>query len=53
MNKLWNSSYNNSINKNVNIGFYGGEPTLNMPFIEKIVDYLNELKLAHIADSQY
>lgn len=40
MNKLWNSSYNNSINKNVNIGFYGGEPTLNMPFIEKIVDYV-------------
>lgn len=40
MNKLWNSSYNNSINKNLYISFYGGEPTLNMPFIETIVDYI-------------
>ena len=44
LSKLWESPLNNSINKNVYISFYGGEPTLNMPFIKRIVDYIeNEI----------
>jgi uncharacterized protein len=41
----WNSSLNTSVEKRVYIGFYGGEPLLNMPFIETIVDYISNLKL--------
>lgn len=40
LSSLWESPLNNSINKNVYISFYGGEPTLNMPFIKRIVDYV-------------
>jgi len=38
---LWNSEMNISENRNVYIGFYGGEPLLNMTFIEAIIDYVN------------
>lgn len=44
---LWNSSFNKSHNKDIHIGFYGGEPLLNFPFIAKIVDYVNQLKVMH------
>ncbi len=45
LSKLWNSSRNISSNENIFISFYGGEPLLNMKFIRKIVDYVeNELK---------
>ncbi len=37
---LWASPENRSIYNNVYIGFYGGEPLLNMPFIKEIVGYL-------------
>lgn len=37
--ELWESNHN-SFNDNLHISFYGGEPTLNMNFIEKIVDYI-------------
>ncbi len=37
---FWNSNQNASANRNVYISFYGGEPLLNMPFIEKVVDYV-------------
>ena len=37
---FWNSGKNQSFNKLTHISFYGGEPLLNMPFIEKIVDYV-------------
>jgi uncharacterized protein len=37
--ELWNSSFNASINKKLYVSFYGGEPLLNMPFIQTIVDY--------------
>jgi uncharacterized protein len=40
---LWNSEQNVSANRNVYIGFYGGEPLLNMPFIESVVDYIESL----------
>jgi uncharacterized protein len=36
-----------SSNRNVYIGFYGGEPLLNMPFIKKVVDYVNHLECPH------
>ena len=37
----WNSNMNQSFKHRVYISFYGGEPLLNMPFIESIVDYAN------------
>ena len=37
---FWNSERNKSSLQIVNIGFYGGEPLMNMPFIEAIVDYV-------------
>ncbi|GHV27383.1 radical SAM peptide maturase [Bacteroidia bacterium] len=44
---LWNSEQNMSTNRNVYISFYGGEPLLNMPFIESIVDYIENLPCPH------
>ena len=38
---LWNSEQNMSSKRNVYITFYGGEPLMNMPFINKVVDYIN------------
>lgn len=38
---LWASPENHSIHNNLYVSFYGGEPLLNMPFIEEIVSYLN------------
>jgi len=40
LHQLWTSSFNVSMNKNAYISFYGGEPLLNMPFIQTIVDYV-------------
>ena len=39
---LWNSSLNASMNKTLYISFYGGEPLLNMSFIQTIVDYFEK-----------
>lgn len=39
----WNSAFNMSAKRNVYISFYGGEPLLNMPFIESIVEYIGKL----------
>jgi uncharacterized protein len=44
LNEYWNSSKNISFKQNTYIGFYGGEPLLNMPFIRQIVDYIENLK---------
>lgn len=44
---LWNSNQNMSTNRNVYISFYGGEPLLNMTFIEAIVDYVEKLRCNH------
>ncbi|MDR2653469.1 MAG: radical SAM peptide maturase [Prevotellaceae bacterium] len=38
--ELWKSKLNTSAQSIVYISFYGGEPLLNMPFIETIVDYV-------------
>ena len=44
---LWNSPLSNSHDRVIYIGFYGGEPLLNFPFIEEMVRYLKDLKMAH------
>lgn len=40
---FWNSEANTSARQNIYISFYGGEPLLNMPFIETIVAYMGQL----------
>ncbi len=40
---LWNSPSNNSLDSTIFIGFYGGEPLLNFPFIKAIVEYIEHL----------
>jgi len=37
---FWNSEMNCSSNRGMFISFYGGEPLLNMPFIQSIVNYV-------------
>lgn len=38
--KLWDTGYDTQGVSNVTISFYGGEPLLNMPFIQGVVDYV-------------
>jgi uncharacterized protein len=45
--ELMDSPLNPSHDRPVNIGFYGGEPLLNMSFIREIVAYVRQLKTAH------
>lgn len=45
--ELWKSDYNTSYNNTVIVGFYGGEPLLNMPLIRKTIEYVESL---HIKD---
>ena len=40
--ELWESSLNTSVTQNVYISFYGGEPLMNFPFIQRIVKHLQE-----------
>ncbi len=44
---LWESPQNRQYFKNVYISFYGGEPLLNMPFIEEIVNYVKSISLRY------
>ena len=44
---LWSSSQNMSANRNVYISFYGGEPLLNMTFIESVVSYIKNRQYPH------
>ncbi len=41
----WNSSLNSSYKGLTYISFYGGEPLMNVPLIEKIINYVNSLNL--------
>lgn len=41
--EFWNSEQNMSAKRNVYISFYGGEPLMNMPFIESVVEYVESL----------
>lgn len=45
MYEKWNSSLNISFNKRLTISFYGGEPLMNFPFIEQVVNYVSKWKL--------
>jgi len=45
--EFWQSEQNLSANRNVYISFYGGEPLLNMPFIESVVKYMENLHCPH------
>jgi uncharacterized protein len=42
---LWKTENNESFNKKTTISFYGGEPLINMPFIETIVHFFNSLNI--------
>lgn len=39
---LWSDNYVEDMNMPFVVSFYGGEPLLNMPLIEKIVDYIEK-----------
>lgn len=41
---LWDSPLNQSYNKTITLSFYGGEPLLNMPFIQAVVDYSKNIQ---------
>jgi uncharacterized protein len=43
--QFWQSQQNRSARRHVYISFYGGEPLLNMPFIQEIVKYVEDLHL--------
>ena len=43
--KEWNSNLNASVGNRIGIGFYGGEPLLNFPFIRNIVDHIKQLNI--------
>lgn len=45
---LWKSHHNLSYNNTVIIGFYGGEPLMNMNLIKRTIEYIEGLKLEHI-----
>jgi uncharacterized protein len=47
MTPYWNSPKNQYFNKEIRIGFYGGEPLLNFPFIEKVVQYAQRIPLKY------
>lgn len=43
LNRYWQSNKNLSEDSNVYISFYGGEPLLNMNFIEEVVNYIEKM----------
>jgi len=47
MQKLLDSPINKSHGKPFYIGFYGGEPLLNFPFIKEVVQFAKELNFRH------
>jgi uncharacterized protein len=47
MTQLFESGLCRKLNKKVTISFYGGEPLLNMPFIEEMVAYVKSKKVKH------
>lgn len=46
---LWISPYNISQNKIIDIGFYGGEPLVNMKLIKEIVEYIDSFHLSNVS----
>ncbi|MDX8341765.1 radical SAM peptide maturase [Draconibacterium sp. IB214405] len=47
MRSYWNSSNNRSHNKYIVIGFYGGEPLLNIEFIRTVTDFVDKSDFKH------
>ena len=45
---LWKDNYSDGNNHEFNIGFYGGEPLLNVPLIKQTIDYVESLELEKI-----
>ncbi|MCP5050704.1 MAG: radical SAM peptide maturase, partial [bacterium] len=45
--ELWNSPLNVSHDRSIYIGFYGGEPLMNFPFIKEITTFLSSAKVLH------
>ncbi|MFA6705070.1 MAG: radical SAM peptide maturase, partial [Bacteroidales bacterium] len=43
LSSYWQSSNNQSGRFNVYISFYGGEPLLNMCFVKKVIDYIEQI----------
>jgi uncharacterized protein len=39
LSSLWNSDFYQSSNRGIEIGFYGGEPLVNMSFIKRVVEF--------------
>lgn len=48
---LWRSDYNISFNNKVIIGFYGGEPLLNMQLIRETIEYVERLQIGSLTFS--
>ncbi len=44
MKEKWTSEYNESIGKEIYIGFYGGEPLLNFDFVKELVNYIKTIQ---------
>lgn len=44
LHKYWEKKYCTDINDPITIGFYGGEPLLNVPFIKQVIDYIESLQ---------
>jgi uncharacterized protein len=43
LSELWKSEYNQSVQSKICVSFYGGEPLLNMPFIQTLVEYIEKI----------
>lgn len=41
---LWEKDLSTDVMLPVTIGFYGGEPLLNIPFVKQVIDYIESLK---------
>lgn len=46
--ELWKSPFNTSFNNKITIGFYGGEPLMNMQLIKKTIDYVEQLHINNL-----
>ena len=44
----WKSTYNNSYGNIITLGFYGGEPLLNMELIKQIIEYIEQQKIESV-----
>lgn len=43
--EAWDSNQNKSVNPTTFFSFYGGEPLLNVPFIEEVINYIESLAI--------